>query len=335
MKRKDYQELNELFARYLNGTIDEQDKKTVDEWFQLHENGQSEGPLANEEASARIHAELSSRIHEAMHPTPVKRIWPTSVWFKAACGIGVMVLLSVIAYNYLSPASQLNPQSYEVVSTANGQIKKITLADSTEIWLNAATRLRFAQQFNAGKNRIVYLDKGEAFFKVKHDESRPFNVISGSFRTCVLGTSFNIRAYDLQKQYKIAVASGKVSVEKADVQGNYQMLNKGLIRGQVLHYDQETRTLRLAKNDTERMSLWKTNTAIGLDDMTLTEIGEELARSFDLKVKIDHPELDHKRYTLTIAHQNIGSVLQQLTRQTGMSYKLDNNNLTINPASNP
>ena len=79
-------------------------------------------------------------------------------------------------------------------TTARGHKAKIVLPDGTRVTLNAASSLVYPESFH-GKNRQVELT-GEGFFEVTSDPARPFLVQSPNFSTTVLGTVFNIAAYD-------------------------------------------------------------------------------------------------------------------------------------------
>jgi ferric-dicitrate binding protein FerR (iron transport regulator) len=94
-----------------------------------------------------------------------------------------------------------------------GETYKIVLSDGTEVWLNAATRLRFPFRF-FGKQREVYVE-GEAYFKVTKDAAHPFIVHTPLTQVEVLGTSFNINTYEAGN-VKTALVEGKVATKSND-----------------------------------------------------------------------------------------------------------------------
>ena len=94
-----------------------------------------------------------------------------------------------------------------------GESYKIVLSDGTEVWLNAATRLRFPSRFY-GKQREVYVE-GEAYFKVAKDAAHPFIVHTTLTQVQVLGTSFNINTYEAGN-VKTALVEGKVLTKSND-----------------------------------------------------------------------------------------------------------------------
>lgn len=94
-----------------------------------------------------------------------------------------------------------------------GENYKIVLSDGTEVWLNAATRLRFPSRFY-GRQREVYVE-GEAYFKVAKDPAHPFIVHTTLTQVQVLGTSFNINTYETGN-VKTALVEGKVLTKSND-----------------------------------------------------------------------------------------------------------------------
>lgn len=95
------------------------------------------------------------------------------------------------------------------IVTPRGKDCHIVLADGTKVWLNAESELEFPSRFERGK-RIVHL-KGEAFFEVIKDKKHPFVVKNEFFTTTVLGTVFNVRAFN-KNDANVVLVSGKIAV---------------------------------------------------------------------------------------------------------------------------
>jgi ferric-dicitrate binding protein FerR (iron transport regulator) len=126
----------------------------------------------------------------------VKRKLP--VWWMAAA----LLLLAGTWLVFKKPA-----ESKMSVYVPREQQNKIVLPDSSVVWLNADSRLQYSEDTT---HREVTLS-GEAFFDVKRN-TKPFVVKAGKSTTTVLGTSFNIKAYD-EEAIAITVVSGKIKVQ--------------------------------------------------------------------------------------------------------------------------
>lgn len=129
----------------------------------------------------------------------------TSTWSTISKSLAAAVLIAAAGYF----ASGYFTAQNATYSTGLGERKTLTLADGSQIELNTNTILRAAM---AGDVRKVWLDKGEAYFSVKHDAAHPFEVIAQGRRITDLGTRFNVRSD--AGQLKVAVLQGRVSFQE-------------------------------------------------------------------------------------------------------------------------
>lgn len=111
---------------------------------------------------------------------------------------------------YFQTLSEKEPTAMQTLSVPAGQRINITLADGTNVWLNARTTLTYPANFNK-KNRQVQLS-GEAYFDVARDEKKPFIVKTDKYDVEVLGTQFNINAYSGTGEFETALMSGSVKL---------------------------------------------------------------------------------------------------------------------------
>lgn len=101
-------------------------------------------------------------------------------------------------------------QKMNEVRVAGKRMLSMTLADGTRVWLNANSRLRYADDFSK-THRTVELD-GEAYFDVAHDAAHPFIIKAKGIVTRVLGTQFNIRCYDANDIH-VTLVEGSIEVQ--------------------------------------------------------------------------------------------------------------------------
>ncbi|EOR93861.1 putative anti-sigma factor [Arcticibacter svalbardensis MN12-7] len=333
MKSKKSQLVKRLFEQYQDRSIPQHQKEIIDEWFENHKSEGNEDIFDQPETEELIYQELSLRIMDSIKPTPVHRMWPIPLWIQVACSICAIFLIAGLYFYTKNTSATRIEETMNAVTTKNGEVKQITLDDGTHIWLNSATLIRVPASFKKSKNRIVYLDKGEAFFDVKHDPAHPFSVVSGNLETKDIGTSFSIRAYHPDREYRVGVASGIVDVYSIDGSGKRSPLSRGISQGQVLLYKPISKKVTLTEKNLALMNSWKTDGSIYFDAMNLVQIGEELERHFNIKVIISDPELDTNTYNIKLDNLSLNEMLQQLTAITSFSYKLENTSLTIHPSN--
>src|SRR5690606_12315868 len=98
-----------------------------------------------------------------------------------------------LVYEISDLKNQEEVVSYNTISTPRGGQYQVKLPDGTQIWLNAATKLRYPTTFYE-KERVVELE-GEAYFEVAKNAKMPFKVKSNNQLITVLGTHFNVSSY--------------------------------------------------------------------------------------------------------------------------------------------
>ena len=143
---------------------------------------------------------------------------------------GNMKILKIngqIAYNKTGTENMNAKPIYNTITTAKGNEYQLILADGSKVWLNAASSIRFPASF-AGNERKVEIT-GEAYFEVAHDASKPFRVefssrVGGAGEIEVLGTHFDVNAYDDESATRTTLLEGSVKVKRAN---QVQMLSPG------------------------------------------------------------------------------------------------------------
>jgi transmembrane sensor len=202
--------------------------------------------------------------------------------------------------------------------TDNGNMYRLTLADGTEVWLNAASQLDFPAHFN-GKNRQVKL-KGEAFFKVAKDKNHPFIVESKGQQVKVLGTEFNINSYADEQLTKTTLVSGSIHISGSDHgfllrPGQQASLNA---RG----------TLAVTDADTTLAIAWK-NDKFLFEDNDIQFVLRMLKRWYNVEVIYAGP-LPEVTFGGKISRFNhISSVLRVLETTGGVHFKTQGNKVYV------
>lgn len=139
-------------------------------------------------------------------------------WAIMAAGFAALALLG-IAFTSLQ-----KPPQDRTFTTPLGGHETIAFGDGSKIELNTNTTLRARM---TSDERTIWLEKGEAFFKVKHDAAHPFVVIAGARRITDLGTEFSVRRDS--DQLKVAVLDGRVRLGSADANVSARVLTQGQV----------------------------------------------------------------------------------------------------------
>jgi ferric-dicitrate binding protein FerR (iron transport regulator) len=206
------QEFNDLSKRYLEGGTTEDEEKRLMEWFQAQP--ALTPPDMTPQQKNAFEKQMWQHIRAQIPP-----VWTVSkgqlAWLS---GMAACLILGVfwLQHQQTLPSiqqvfSSQTPQQVGIeVTNTTASEQEVKLEDGTVVLLQQNSRIVYDKSFNKTK-RVVYLT-GEAFFKVKRDETKPFVVHTGDLVTEVLGTSFRIKPNTNSNEIEVAVATGRVSV---------------------------------------------------------------------------------------------------------------------------
>jgi transmembrane sensor len=178
---------------------------------------------------------------------------------------------------YAGEGTASNAVLYNTVRTPRGGQYQVALPDGSKVWLNAATTLRFPTAFS-GKDRTVEL-AGEAYFEVAANKNQPFRVKVDDMKIDVLGTHFNVMAYDDEGSFHTTLLTGAVRVEE----GTEARLLKP---GEEARMSLDTKNLTIAVADTDQVVAWK-NGLFQFDGATLETVLRQVARWYDVDVRYE------------------------------------------------
>ncbi len=200
--------------------------------------------------------EVESRVSEILEAIPARGsklpgAWFSSGWLQLAASVLLLVGLGWAAFTYKKAGKSpdpyhaliqnLPPESLEEIVNDTDKTMLVNLPDGSSVLLKQNSRISFPHQSDSRK-REIYLS-GEAFFEVQKTPEKPFFVYANEMVTKVLGTSFSIRAYRDEKEVRVVVKSGKVSVFAHGSPQEEVMSAGRSLRGMVLVPNQQA-TLR-------------------------------------------------------------------------------------------
>ncbi len=172
------------------------------------------------------------------------------------------------------PKAKTEKVTYNTLTTPNGGQHHLTLADGTQVWLNAGSSITFPTAF-VEKERVVSIT-GEAYFEVTKNPQQPFKVKVRQQEVQVLGTHFNINAYTNEQQLKTTLLEGAVRV---NVNKMMVMLKPGQ-QSQLT----ETGSIKVENSiDIEEVMAWK-NGLFKLKSADIPSVLRQIARWYDVEI---------------------------------------------------
>lgn len=168
----------------------------------------------------------------------------------------------------------------KITVPAGGRFR-LTLADSSVVWLNAGSMLEYPATFERGAERRVKL-QGEAFFEVKRDTASPFYVDLGQGESIrVLGTSFNVNAYPGAEEHVTTLLTGKIGYRRGE-DGEEQVL----LPDQQVKLDCQQGSTKVVQVDAASYASWKEGW-IWFENEALPKLAERLSRLYGIQIEVD------------------------------------------------
>lgn len=205
------------------------------------------------------------------------------------------------ALTYQKENSQETKIQYNTITTPRGGQYQLVLSDGSHIWLNAASSITYPTVFS-GKEREVTIT-GEAYFEVSHNKEKPFLVSVNNAVVQVLGTHFNVNAYEDEGIMKTTLLEGSVKVSKGD---------KSVViePGQQADVNKASNLIAINKSvNLEEVVAWK-NGLFQFDNTDIKNVMRQIGRWYDLDIVIEE-NVPYKKITGKIYRNvNVSKVLK-------------------------
>jgi transmembrane sensor len=249
-------------------------------------------------------------------------------WFKKYAAILlILITTSIIIYKASDMWHTGNEFKIDheliVKSNPRGVKSLIVLPDGSRVKLNSESHLEYYSDFD--QERSVKLI-GEAFFEVERDEQRPFTVKSGDLSVNVLGTSFNVKAFPFEEHIKVALVSGKVSVEKHAGLEKVQL--QELIPGEMLVYNYQNMQMQTEPFDYNLTVAWKDG-ALNFKEVGFDEVVKILERWYGVAIDVKPGKDMSGKYTGFYKDESLDMILEGLGFAYEFEFEIHGKKVTI------
>nr|WP_302831470.1 FecR family protein [uncultured Bacteroides sp.] len=263
----------ELLYKYFRGTASIEEEKQILDWVEASDE--------NREAFLKERMLFDISLFSEKQDTKKKttRLVPMLRWtarIAAAIIVAVSGYFMTVDYLY-NKGAQL-----QTITVPAGQRAQITLADGTRVWLNSKSTLTYAGNFGR-KDRNVELD-GEAYFEVAKNKNIPFYVHTEMNKVRVVGTCFNVCAYNGSKEFETTLVEGIVDIYPSC---NDQVITRLQKDEFFANYDGRLKKTVLPSYEYLR---WKEGLYC-FDDVPFSGILDKLEKYYNVKITVTSPKL--------------------------------------------
>ena len=223
---------------------------------------------------------------------------------------------------YTAGTQTVKTVKYNILSTPLGGEYQLVLPDGSKVWLNSGSTLRFPTAF-IGSERIVEL-KGEAYFDIAKNPKMPFLVrTNNAMDIKVLGTQFNVMAYDDEKNINTTLIEGSVEVLKESGKTT-------LKPGQEAILNKRSGNIKVASADLEQAIAWKNGYFIFYNE-NIESIMRKVSRWYNVDI-VYQGNLNNKDFVGTISrNKNVSELLKMLELTGAIHFSIDGRRITVMP----
>jgi len=218
---------------------------------------------------------------------------------------------------YSAQSGDGNAAGFNTISTPRGGTYDIILADGSHIWLNSGSSLTFPSSFT-GTERQVQLT-GEAYFEVARN-GKPFKVITSTQTVQVLGTHFNIEAYNNELAVKTTLLEGAVRVMREN--------EKVLLAPGQMSVNNQSQSLQVRKANINEVMAWKEGVFI-FDNESIAEVMRKAARWYDVEVLYLNNVGEKKLLGTVSRYKTIDELLDNIALAGGIRYKIEGRRIIL------
>ncbi|WP_282135766.1 FecR family protein [Seonamhaeicola maritimus] len=223
-----------------------------------------------------------------------------------------------IVYSDISPAKA--EIAYNYLTIPRGGQYYIKLADGTEVWLNSESQIKYPVKFIDGETRAVELVYGEAYFDVSHSTNHKgskFTVLTGNQEIEVLGTEFNVKAYQDEDFIYSTLVEGKIAL-KTETGKNLLAPNQQTILNKI-NNKIEVATV----GDVYSITSWRKG-VFSFKDMPLNKIMKVLSRWYDAEVLFINKDIENMHFTgILDKEQTIEEILFSIYNTNNVKYDIN------------
>ena len=310
----------ELIEKYFDGNITDAEIKKLSDWIkndrhlqnwweeEFSKSDAGINPVLRDKLFARIKEQTQGKEETQGKENP--RTIRMNPW-KWAAAIVLPICIAFFTY-YLVDSSQTVGAPF-IVKADKGDKATIELPDGTNVVLNSASQLSYLNNFGENGRRVQL--NGEAYFKVAHDEKCAFIVQVGDLEVKVLGTSFNVSAYEDAKDVTVVLLEGKVGVYA-------QKISHIMKPGDKIEYNKATHKITATQVHPNDYIEW-TKGNIYFEKESLENIMKTLSRIYDVEIRFDSNKLPNEYFTGTIPGGGIQNALNILMLTSPFFYEMD------------
>jgi transmembrane sensor len=221
---------------------------------------------------------------------------------------------------YNASAGKPTEVVFNTLTTPRGGQFKLTLPDGSEVWLNAASSITYPTAFVSNERKVEI--SGEAYFEIMHNAAKPFKVSVNGMEVKVLGTHFNINAYNDEASVKTTLLEGSVSLIKGDA---VAMLKSG----QQAQLGNSENIKVIDNVDVDQVVAWK-NGYFSFNRADLKTVMRQIARWYDVEISYEG-KIPERQFGGKIDRNSNASEVLRILEESKVHFRIEEKKIIVRP----
>lgn len=309
----------DFLRRYFYGQLTPQEEAQVQEWLVEHadEPQVQDALLAimsemQEDDNARS-SDAYMNVCRRLGLNRSSRLEKIGSWVVGIVACLMLPMFGAFIYDRFTVPEQAE---WHEIKVPYGQTEELVLADGTRLHLNAGSRITYPSEFLGSERRIFV--EGEVFAEVAENPEKPFYIASGDVDVKVLGTTFNLKAYDNTECVELLLLEGKVQMDITAQNRTKQLI---IHKGEMLQYDRMSGEIDMKDFNPLRYKGFHEDGSIHFFNLRLSDITSDLERLFGSKIVLLDESLADRRYFAWFTNnENLDQIFQGINVDGTMTF---------------
>lgn len=306
----------ETLHRFFEGKASYREEEEVCNWAEASENNMQEYIKERKYFDMLL-------VHDKKNRKPhisSGNVYQLNIILKYAAVIVLFIMCSLQGYQLIQSTTD---QEMNMISVPTGQRVNIQLSDGTNVWLNSGSKMEYPAAFTKRKGKREVTLNGEGYFEVAKDAKRPFVVQTGKYDIEVLGTKFNVDAYNKASSFSTALMEGSIQIsDKAEP-------TKKIILHPLQKADYINGQLVVEKIQNYDIYRWKEG-LLCFEHIAFNDLMKEFEKTYDIQIINKNKNLENYicsgKFRIS---DGLDFILHVLQRDVKFSFSRNENNTII------
>lgn len=326
------EEVDRLAKKWQEGSLTAKERERFEQWYLSFDDTRLE--IDSDEGEAAMKSRLYRQVVESGAIGDPQPVYKRLVWLRYSAVAALLLVAFLFYWNHQNAFSD-RPWVAHVNVQAGNTIRQEMLPDGSITWLKPGATLHYVKAFEKRDVKLI----GEALFEVSKLAGKPFRVQVGEYTATALGTSFNIRQSDNQRDMEVVVLTGKVAVSKQ--QPNEERKNHAgratpevvLMPNQRLQTSSDLKPETPAVETIEPLQVneYTRGTAYNMqfDNTPFTEVAQRISIKFDVAIEGEGDRYRACRISANLSDQPLEYTAELVAAALGAEYEIQKNKIIL------